>query len=103
MRYHLTGVDEGKREMYMIADDESCNITISAADEAWSGKASDIEVINAPDGATVFYLDGEGNQVAVIRKMENLPEESRNALTKALDEYYMIPKILRFIKIKMML
>lgn len=62
MRYHLTGVDEGKREIYMIADDESCNITISAADEAWSGKASDIEVINAPDGATVFYLDGEGNQ-----------------------------------------
>ena len=30
--------------------------------------------------------------------MENLPEESRSALTKALDEYYMIPKILRFIK-----
>ena len=46
----------------------------------------------------VALLDGEGNQVAVIRNTENLPEESRNALTKALDEYYMIPKILRFIK-----
>ena len=62
MRFHLTGVDEDKREIYMIADDESFSVTIDATDEAWSGKASDLEVLNAPNGATVYYLADDGSK-----------------------------------------
>ena len=62
MRFHLTGVDEEKREIYMIADDKSFTVTIEAQDEAWSGKASDIEVLNAPNGATVYYLADDGSK-----------------------------------------
>ena len=61
MRYHLTGIDEDKREIYMVADDDdSLVITINAADEAWSGSASDIEVLNSPGGATVYYIADDG-------------------------------------------
>ena len=63
MRYHLTGVNEEKREIYMVADDdETMAVTINAADEAWSGKDSDIEVLNAPSGATVYYLADDGSR-----------------------------------------
>ena len=46
----------------------------------------------------VALLDGDGNQVAVIRSVENLLPESKQALQNALDEYYMIPRITRFIR-----
>ena len=46
----------------------------------------------------VALLDGDGNQVAVIRNADNLMEDSKAALLAAMDEYYMIPRILRFIK-----
>lgn len=62
MRYHLTGIDEEKREIYMAADDESCNVTIDASEEAWTGKASDIEVLNASNGATVYYIADDGTK-----------------------------------------
>ncbi len=61
MRYHLTGIDEGKREIYMVADDdETLTVTIDASGEAWSGSEKDIEVLNAPNGATVYYIDDDG-------------------------------------------
>lgn len=61
MRYHLTGIDEEKREIYMVADDdETLTVTIDASDEAWSGSEKDIEVLNAPDGATVYYIADDG-------------------------------------------
>ena len=63
MRYHLTNVDEDKREICMTADDnEECVIAIDASGEAWSGKAADIEVLNAPDGATVYYQADDGTR-----------------------------------------
>ena len=43
-------------------------------------------------------LDSEGNQVAVIRNADNLIPESKAVLQRALDEYYMIPRITRFLK-----
>ena len=46
----------------------------------------------------VALLDGDGNQVAVIRNADNLMEDSRAALLAAMEEYYMIPRITRFIK-----
>lgn len=63
MRYHLTGIDEGKREIYMVADDDaSLTVTINAADEAWSGSEKDIEILNAPNGATVYYIADDGSR-----------------------------------------
>ena len=63
MRYHLTGIDEEKREIYMVADDDpTCTVTINAADEVWTGKETDIEVLNAPDGATVYYIADDGTR-----------------------------------------
>lgn len=46
----------------------------------------------------VALLDGDGNQVAVIRNADNLLPESRETLLAAMEEYYMIPRITRFIK-----
>ena len=46
----------------------------------------------------VALLDEDGEQVAVIRNADNLLPESKQALESALDEYYMIPRITRFIK-----
>lgn len=46
----------------------------------------------------VALLDGDGNQVAVIRNADNLLPESRETLLEAMEEYYMIPRITRFIK-----
>lgn len=46
----------------------------------------------------VTLLDGDGNQVAVIRDTKNLTEDSRQVVEQALEEYYMIPRITKFIK-----
>lgn len=46
----------------------------------------------------VVLLDKEGEQVAVIRNTENLLPESREVIERALDEYYLIPRITKFIK-----
>ena len=46
----------------------------------------------------VALLDEDGEQVAVIRNADNPLPESKQALESALDEYYMIPRITRFIK-----
>lgn len=46
----------------------------------------------------IALMDSEGEQVAVIRNAAGLMEESREVLSRALEEYYMIPRILRFIK-----
>ncbi len=45
----------------------------------------------------VTLLDGEGNQVAIIRDTAALLPESRKTVEDALEEYYMIPRITRFI------
>ncbi len=46
----------------------------------------------------ISLLDSEGNERAIIRNIDNLLPESKAALQSALDEYYMIPKITKFIK-----
>ncbi|MBE6783330.1 MAG: DUF1854 domain-containing protein [Ruminococcaceae bacterium] len=46
----------------------------------------------------ISLLDSEGNERAIIRNIDNLLPESKAALQSALDEYYMIPKITRFVK-----
>lgn len=45
----------------------------------------------------ITLLDGEGSQVAVIRNLEGLLPDAREAVESALHEYYMMPRILRFI------
>lgn len=45
----------------------------------------------------LVLLDEEGEQKAVIRDAANLMDESRKVVLNALDEYYLIPKITRFI------
>lgn len=46
----------------------------------------------------IVLLDENGDQVAIIRDINNLIPESREVIKRALDEYYMIPRIKRFIK-----
>ena len=46
----------------------------------------------------VALLDSNGEQIAVIRDTANLLPESREVVEKALKEYYMIPRITRFIE-----
>lgn len=46
----------------------------------------------------IALLDSEGEQIAVIRDADNLMPESKKVLLEALEEYYMIPRITRFIE-----
>lgn len=46
----------------------------------------------------ISLLDEDGNEKAIIRNIDNLMPESKKALTSALGEYYLIPKIKRFVK-----
>ena len=43
----------------------------------------------------ISLLDGEGVEMAVIRDINNLMEDSKKAVKNALDEYYLIPKIIK--------
>lgn len=46
----------------------------------------------------VALLNEDGDQVAVIRNVDNLMPDSKQTLTQALEEYYMIPRITKFLK-----
>ncbi len=46
----------------------------------------------------IALLDSEGNEIAVIRNIEDLMPESKKVVENCLREYYMIPRITRFIK-----
>ena len=45
----------------------------------------------------LVLLDEEGEQKAVIRNADDLMEDSKKVVLKVLDEYYLTPKIKRFI------
>lgn len=46
----------------------------------------------------LVLLDKEGEQKAIIRNADDLMPESKEVVLKALDEYYMMPRIIRFIE-----
>ena len=46
----------------------------------------------------IALLDKEGNEIAVIRNIDDLMPESKKVVENCLTEYYMIPRISRFIK-----
>ena len=46
----------------------------------------------------IVLLDSEGEQIAIIRNIDNLETKSKKVLEDALNEYYMIPRITRFIE-----
>ncbi len=45
----------------------------------------------------ITLLDSDGNEAAIIRNVDNLLPESKKTVLRCLEEYYMIPKITRFI------
>lgn len=45
----------------------------------------------------IVILNEEGEQLAIIRNIDNLDPDSKDIVTRVLDEYYMIPRITRFI------
>lgn len=44
----------------------------------------------------IAVVDGEGNEQAMIRDVDNLDKYSREAVLSCLEEYYMMPRILKF-------
>ena len=46
----------------------------------------------------VALLNSEGEQIAIIRDTAKLMPESRTVIESALEEYYMIPRITKFIE-----
>ena len=46
----------------------------------------------------IALLDSDGNEIAVIRNIDDLMPESKKVVENCLREYYMIPRITRFIK-----
>lgn len=46
----------------------------------------------------IALLDSEGEQVAIIRNIENLLPDSKQTLLDCLEELYMMPQIVRFIE-----
>jgi len=49
-------------------------------------------------GKYITLLDGEGHEQAIVRDVSKLLPESRAVLENSLREYYMIPKIIRLVK-----
>lgn len=46
----------------------------------------------------IALMDSEGNEIAVIRNIDDLTPDSRKVVKKCLNEYYMMPRITRFIE-----
>jgi hypothetical protein len=46
----------------------------------------------------IALMDSEGNEIAVIRNIDDLSPDSRKVVKKCLNEYYMMPRITRFIE-----
>ena len=46
----------------------------------------------------ITLLDEEGNEQAIIRNVDNLMPESKEAIEQCLHEHYIIPKLTRFVK-----
>ncbi|MBQ6162914.1 MAG: DUF1854 domain-containing protein [Clostridia bacterium] len=46
----------------------------------------------------IALLDENGNNVAVIRDLDAFPQEEKEKVLSALEEFYNMPRILRFIK-----
>lgn len=46
----------------------------------------------------ISLMDSEGNEVAVIRNLDTLIPESRQAVEQVLHEQYIIPKLKRFVR-----
>lgn len=47
----------------------------------------------------ITLLDDEGNEIAIIRNIDNLMPESRDVIWESLSEYYLIPKITKILDI----
>lgn len=48
----------------------------------------------------ITLLDKDEKEVAIIRNLDSLMEESKTAVEQCLDEYYLIPKIQKIYEIK---
>lgn len=46
----------------------------------------------------IALLDSEGNEIGVIRNVDDLMPESKTVVENCLKEYYMMPRITKFIK-----
>ena len=46
----------------------------------------------------IALVDSKGEQIAIIRDLNDLMEDSRTVAEKVLEEYYMIPRITKFLK-----
>ena len=46
----------------------------------------------------IALMDSEGNEVAIIRNLESLLPESKQAIVQCLHEQYIIPKLTRFVR-----
>ncbi|MDR1465834.1 MAG: DUF1854 domain-containing protein [Oscillospiraceae bacterium] len=46
----------------------------------------------------ITLLDSEGSEQAIIRNIYDLPDAAREVIERSLEEYYMIPRIQRFVK-----
>ena len=47
----------------------------------------------------ITLLDGEGVEVAVIRSLRDLSDSSLEAIKYSLDDYYLVPKIIRILSV----
>ncbi|MBR6531645.1 MAG: DUF1854 domain-containing protein [Clostridia bacterium] len=48
----------------------------------------------------IALVDSEGKEIGIIRDLNDLMPESREVAMKCLDEYYMMPRITKFIKMR---
>ena len=48
----------------------------------------------------ITLLDAEEKEVAIIRKLDSLMEDSKKAVEDCLNEYYLVPKIIKVYEVK---
>lgn len=92
----ITYVD-GPEVKITINDGIFVDVEFFGSDEKYTGLEVHRLFPKSGGNKYLVLLDDEGNQVAVIRNLDNLMEESRNAVKQVLEEYYLIPRITRFI------
>ena len=83
---------DGNKTQITLRDDTMLDIILEDNTEFKCVEARRLFPISNGD-IYITILDDKQNEIAIIKDLSSLNKDSKNAVLRALDEYYMIPKI----------
>ena len=90
-------IEANNAQLIRRDDDYHLDVHFSSGETVENVEARQLFPITSPD-TYITLLNENGDEIAVIRDLATLSEESRTAVREAFDEYYLIPHILRITK-----